>query len=178
MTIKSTCTAAALAAAFLLPGVGLPSGAVAQTQTPLSGADARPAAPSGGATSAPAAKSKATAPKPISRSERVEQHIKQLHTELKITPNQQAQWDQFAQVMRDNAKDMDQMLDQRGTRFASMNAAEDLQSYAQVAQQHAQDTQKLAAAFQPLYGSMTDDQKKNADAVFRARADRGKHRHR
>ena len=52
-----------------------------------------------------------------------------------------------------------------------MNAAENMQSYAQIAELHAQDTQKLAAAFQTLYGSMSDAQKKNADTVFRARSE-------
>ena len=40
--------------------------------------------------------------------ERVENHIKQLHAQLQITPAEQPQWDQFAQVMRENARDMDQ----------------------------------------------------------------------
>ena len=82
------------------------------------------------------------------KAERVDQHIGALHAELHITPAQQAQWDQFAQVMRDNATAMDQLLEQRATSFASMNAAENMQSYAQIAQQHAQDTEKLATAFQ------------------------------
>jgi hypothetical protein len=43
-----------------------------------------------------------------SMEERVENHIKQLHAQLRITPAEQPQWDQFAQVMRDNARDMDQ----------------------------------------------------------------------
>jgi protein CpxP len=184
MTIKSTLNSAALTAALLLPGalllpaVALPTGAFAQTQTPVGAGDSQSAAPSGSAT-APRAPHMAKAPaaKPVSRAERVEQHIKQLHTQLRITPAQQTQWDQFAQVMRDNAKDMDQALDRRGTGFAAMNAADNLQSYAQVAQQHAQDTQRLATTFQTLYGSMSDDQKKNADAVFQARADRGRHKH-
>jgi protein CpxP len=101
--------------------------------------------------------------------ERVEQHITRLHAQLNITPAQQAQWDQFAQVMRDNAKNMNQRFEERGTGFASMNAAENMQSYAKLAQQHAQDMQELATAFQALYASMSDDQKRNADAVFRTR---------
>jgi hypothetical protein len=77
--------------------------------------------------------------------------------------------------MRDNAKNMNETLEHRGTTYASMNAAENMQSYAQVAEVHAQDTQKLAAAFQTLYGSMSDEQRKNADAVFRARSDHAGH---
>ena len=44
------------------------------------------------------------------------------------------------------------------------------------AQQHARDTEKLAAAFQILYDAMSDAQKKNADAFFRARGDHPTHR--
>jgi protein CpxP len=161
MIIKSTCYSAALATWLLLPAVALPTGAMAQNQTPVAGASAAP-------------KAKA-AVKPESRADRVEQHITQLHTQLHITPAQQGVWDQFAQVMRENAKNMGETLGHRGTTYASMNAAENMQSYAQVAEVHAQDTQKLAAAFQTLYGSMSDEQKKNADAVFRARADHAGH---
>jgi periplasmic protein CpxP/Spy len=165
MTIKSTCYSATLAAAMLLPALALPVGAFAQTQAPAAG-------------TAPAAKAKAPAHKHVSAEERVEQHITQLHAQLRITPAQQPQWDQFAQVMRDNAKNMDQVLEQRAAGFATMDAAEDMQSYAQVAQQHAQDTQKLATTFQTLYGSLSDEQKKNADAVFHARGDRAGHKKR
>jgi periplasmic protein CpxP/Spy len=158
MTIKSTCYSAALAGALLLP-----TGAFAQTQTPVSSA-------------APAPKAKAAERTPGSAAERVEQHITQLHAQLHITPAQQPQWDQFAQVMRDNAKGMEQVLEQRAASFATMNAVDNMQSYAHVAQQHAQDTQKLATAFQTLYGSLSDDQKKNADVVFRGRGDRAGHK--
>jgi hypothetical protein len=51
-----------------------------------------------------------------------------------------------------------------------------MQSYAQLSQQHAEDMQKLSAAFQTLYDSMSPDQKQNADAVFRGRATRAAHR--
>jgi protein CpxP len=156
MTIKSTCYLAALAAALLLPAAALPVGALAQTQTPA----------------AAAPKAKASAHQSMSPEQRVEQHITELHAQLRITPEQQTQWDQFAQVMRENAKAMDQALQQRAASFGTMTAADDMQSYAQIAQQHAQDTQKLATAFQTLYASMSDDQKKNADAVFQERTAR------
>jgi protein CpxP len=164
MLFKSSCYSAALATCLLLPAVALlPAGAMAQTETPVAGAAAAPKVKA------------AMAKKPALRADRVEQHISQLHAELQITPAQQGAWDQFAQVMRDNAKNMTQTLEQRGTTYASMSAAENMQSYAQVTEVHAQDTQKLAAAFQTLYGSMSDEQKKNADAVFRARSDHPGH---
>jgi periplasmic protein CpxP/Spy len=159
MTIKSTCYSAALVAALLLPAASLPVGALAQNQTPMAGAGGMPRA-------------KAPAHQSMSPEQRVEQHITELHAQLRITPEQQTQWDQFAQVMRENAKAMDQALQQRAASFDTMNAVDDMQSYAQIAQQHAQDTQKLATAFQTLYASMSDDQKKNADAVFQERTAR------
>lgn len=157
MTVKSMSYAAAVAASLLLPTVGLATGAFAQSETPSAGA-------------AEAHKPNAQ-PKSASTAERVDQHIAQLHAELHITPAQKAQWDQFAQVMRDNAKQMDELLQQRAANFGSMNAVQNMQSYAQIAQQHAQDTQKLATAFETLYGDFSDSQKKNADVVFRARAE-------
>src|SRR5271166_1251119 len=38
--------------------------------------------------------------------ERVEQRIKELHGQLRITPAENPQWDQFAQAMRENAREM------------------------------------------------------------------------
>lgn len=98
---------------------------------------------------------------------RVEQRIADLHTRLHITAAQQSQWDQFAQVMRDNANTMRDAADDRATKVKSMNASENMQSYAQLAAQHAQGLQNLAAAFQPLYESFSDEQKQMADAMFR-----------
>jgi hypothetical protein len=104
--------------------------------------------------------------------ERVEQRIKELYSQLRITPAERPQWDQFAQVMRDNARDMDQAWLQRVDNFQSLNAVQNMQSYEQIAEQHAQHLQKLVPAFQNLYNSMPDEQKRLADQVFRANAER------
>jgi periplasmic protein CpxP/Spy len=106
-----------------------------------------------------------------------EQRISDLHTRLHITAAQQSQWDQFAQVMRDNAKDLDQAYAQRAATFEKMNAVENMQSYAQIEQTRAQDVQKLGPAFQALYTSMSDEQKQQADRVFRNQAARATQRH-
>ncbi len=45
-----------------------------------------------------------------SAAQRVEEHIKELHSQLRITPAENPQWDQFAAVMRENARDMDQVF--------------------------------------------------------------------
>ena len=99
--------------------------------------------------------------------DRVEQRIADLHARLHITPDQQAQWDKFAQVMRDNAQKMHQTVEDRATKIKSMNASDNMLSYAQIATQHAQDLQNLASAFQPLYTSLSQDQQQTADAMFR-----------
>jgi periplasmic protein CpxP/Spy len=161
MILKPTSHAGLLLANLLLLTTALSSGAIAQTQTQ--------------AGSPPATMMKSPGPggrNAMAETDRVEQHIARLHAQLHITPAQQQQWDQFAQVMRDNAKSMDQAFEQRASNFGSMNAVDNMQSYAQIAQQHAEDTQKLATAFQSLYGSLSDAQKKNADAVFRSHDER------
>ena len=107
----------------------------------------------------------------------VERRIADLHGRLHITSEQSQQWDQFAQVMRDNAREMDQLYQQRAGRLTSMTAVDNMQSFAQIEQQRSQDTQKLVAAFQTLYGSLSDAQKKTADQMFRNYAASGEARH-
>lgn len=104
----------------------------------------------------------------------VEQRIKDLHAKLLITPAQEPLWDRFAQVMRDNARNMEQTFHQRVNTMPSLTAPENMQSYAQVTMNHAQDMQKLVPAFQALYDTMSDAQKKTADQVFRDDAHRGR----
>jgi hypothetical protein len=83
-----------------------------------------------------------------------------------ITPAEQPQWDAFTQVMRDNAQSMADNFKTRGAKLRAMNAAEDMQSYADMAQLHAQNMQKLSASFQTLYGVLSDSQKQAADKAF------------
>jgi hypothetical protein len=90
-----------------------------------------------------------------------------LHKQLAITPAQESQWTQFAQVMHDNAAAMHAAFESRGSKLADMNAADNMQSYAELARVHADNMQKLAASFQTLYASLSDEQKQTADAVFR-----------
>jgi periplasmic protein CpxP/Spy len=162
MTARTSLPSLALVALLALPGA-----AYAQTTPPA----ATPPTPAPqAATAAGQNMPRRLAP------QAVEQHIDRLHTQLRITPAQQQQWDQFAQVMRDNAANMRQVVEQRGTQLASMNAEQDMQSYAQLAQQHAQDMQKLSATFQALYDSMSPEQKQNADVVFRGRVAHAAHR--
>jgi periplasmic protein CpxP/Spy len=169
----STSLAPAAMAAFLC----LPAAALAQSsQAPA------PAAPQGAPP--PAAASSPLAGHPVAgknAEERVENRINELHAQLRITPAEQQQWEQFAQVMRANAREMDQTFMQRAEQFPSMNAVQNMQSYEQIAEAHAQHVQKLVAAFENLYNAMPDQQKQLADQVFRANAQQRAqqpHRHR
>jgi protein CpxP len=105
----------------------------------------------------------------------IEQRIQDMHAKLLISPAQQSQWDAFADMMRTNARNMDQTFQQRVNTMSGMTAPENLQSYGQVAMSHAQDLQKLGPAFQALYDTMSNSQKKTADQVFRDEIHRGKH---
>jgi|SRR5215469_997797 len=104
--------------------------------------------------------------------ERVEARIKELHRQLQITPAEEQQWNEFAQVMRENARAMDQAFMKRAEQFSSMNAVQSMQSYEQISQEHAQLVQKLVPAFQKLYDGMPDQQRRVADQVFRANAEK------
>jgi periplasmic protein CpxP/Spy len=104
--------------------------------------------------------------------ERVENRIKELHAQLRITPAEEPQWNQFAEVMRENARDMDQVLMQRAEQFPTMNALKNMQSYAQLAEAHAQHVEKLVPAFENLYNAMPEQQKQFADQVFRGNAEK------
>jgi len=96
---------------------------------------------------------------------RVEARIKSLHDRLKITSAEEPQWSGVAQAMRDNAREMQGAIEQR-REARSMTAIDDLKAYQKIADTHAEGLEKLIPAFQTLYDSMSDEQKKTADAIF------------
>jgi len=149
-------TRAVAAAALLSSFVALP--ALAQT----SPAAAPAAAPAPSATAAAAA---TPAAKEAKHSAAVESHIAALKKKLGITSDQEATWDTFAAVMRDNGEAIEAAVQQREA-TKDLDALHDLQSYANVAQVHADGAKKLAAAFEPVYAALTPAQKKNADTMF------------
>jgi periplasmic protein CpxP/Spy len=160
-SLSNRLASATVASLLLLPAAAL--------------AQPRQAPAAAGASQPAAGQSSPSAEHPVSGSnakERVEQRIKELHAQLRITADERPQWDQFAQVMRENARDMDQAWLQRADRYHSMNAVQNMQSYEKIAEAHAQHVQKLVPAFQNLYDAMPDRQKQLADQVFRAKIQR------
>jgi hypothetical protein len=155
----------ALAATALFGALVVAVPSHAQTSTSSTAPAASSTAPSSATTSHPAVR-KTAATKPTSRTDLVGQRIKQLHAQLHITPDQEAKWATVAQVMQDNAGKIDQLTLQRSQNLSTMNAVDDLKSYRDIAQAHADGMQQLITAFQDVYDQMTPDQKKNADVVF------------
>jgi len=103
---------------------------------------------------------------PEERTQRVEEHIKTLHDKLSITDAQEAKWSDVAQAMRDNESALSPLIEARHQNPESMTAVDDLQSYENIAQAHADGLKKLIPVFQALYAEMSDEQMKNADKVF------------
>ena len=126
------------------------SGAFAQTSAPAS-------APMSAAASAPAAKA--------GHERNVEDRIAYLHSQLKITPAQESQWNAFAHVMRSNGETMGRLFQERKA-AGNLSAIDDMKQYAAIAQAHADGMKKLVDAFDPLYSSFSPEQKKLADTTF------------
>jgi protein CpxP len=152
-------------AAAALLGVGLmaaPLGASAQQSSPP---PAQTQMAPGSATPS-TAKSMAT---PSTKSSKVEARIKSLHAQLKITPDEETQWAAVADAMRDNAQQMDQLVQQREADRSGRSALDDMKSYQAIVQAHADGMQKLVPAFEALYDKMPSAQQKIADGVFNQR---------
>jgi Spy/CpxP family protein refolding chaperone len=115
------------------------------------------------AQSAPAA---APAAKHMSRTDRIEAQITHLHTQLKITPAESAEWDAVAAAMRSQGDEMRQLAEARHAKRGSMTAVDDLKNYQAITAAHAAELDKLVPAFEALYAKMSPDQQQNADVVF------------
>jgi periplasmic protein CpxP/Spy len=154
---------------FLARGVALavalaPLVGLAQSAAPLP-PTAAPAAP------APAAVAPLSTPAPsVATQAAVDQRIKTLQSQLGITEAQMPLWSAFAQAMRDNAAATDALFTQRASAVATMNAPDNMHSYAQIARTYADNTERLATAFDSLYASLSDTQKQAADTMFRQQA--------
>lgn len=120
----------------------------------------------------PTAAEAATAKAPeMTEQQAADQRIQSLQDALQITAAQMPEWSVFMQAMRDNASATDALFRDRAAKAATMNAADNLKSYAVVARAYADDTQKLSDAFQALYGTLSDAQKQTADTLFRQQAE-------
>lgn len=142
--------------------------AVFAFMTMLGSAAAQGAPPTAPPTAQAQAAPDAPASAPSDATQRaVEQRIAALQAKLGITPAQQADWNAFAQVMRDNAASTDTAFHARAQGASTMNAVDNMNSYAAIARTYADNTQKLADSFSSFYGKLSAQQKQTADVLFR-----------
>jgi hypothetical protein len=149
-------------AALLVPSIGLAQ-SVPTAQLPPTATAAPPAASPSAAQPASPAPSAAT-------QAAVDQRTRALQSQLGITEAQMPLWTAFAQAMRDNAASTDALFAQRANAVTSMSAVDNMHSYTQIARAYADNTERLATAFDSLYASLTDTQKQAADTLFRQQA--------
>lgn len=133
--------------------------------------EAQPAGP--GKSAMPAAANAVAAPAVARAHPVVERRIADLHERLKITSAEQPAFDAFAAVMRSNAGRMDGLLQARRKGVATLTALDQMKSYQELAQAHADDMQRLVPAFEHLYDGLSPEQKKLADTSFRNFAQTG-----
>ncbi len=103
---------------------------------------------------------------PQEMAQHVEERISTLHDKLVITSEQEVKWSAVAQTMRDNETAIRTLIEARHQNAEAMTAIDDLQSYADITQAHADGLKKMIASFQSLYADMPDSQQKVADKVF------------
>jgi periplasmic protein CpxP/Spy len=106
------------------------------------------------------------APAKTAAANRIDERIKSLHDQLKVTAAEEQQWAAVAQVMRDNAQAVGALIRERREKAGTMSAVDDLRAYQAIAEAHAVGTAKMTSAFEALYAVMPPDQQKIADAVF------------
>ncbi len=111
----------------------------------------------------------------LSGIDRTEARITDLHAKLKITEAQEAQWGKVAQVMRENAAEMESMVKAK-TAKGSLNAVDELKSYGTFADAHAAGLNKFTPVFEALYADLSADQKQVADKLFTKKDHHRKHR--
>ena len=116
-------------------------------------------------------------------SERVEARLAEAKTKLKITAQQEAQWNAFADVTRKHAKAADErvkaMRDGKSqAQSKRLTAVERLERRQQMAATHAQRLSEIVTAAKPLYAALSAEQKAIADDMLTPRRGQGGRGHR
>jgi protein CpxP len=114
-------------------------------------------------------------------SERVEARLTEAKTKLKITAEQEAQWNTFADVTRRQAKAADEhvkaMRDGKQSQAKKLTAVERLERRQQMAATHSQRLTEIIAAAKPLYAALSAEQKAIADEMLTPRRGQGRRGH-
>ncbi|MBO0734771.1 MAG: Spy/CpxP family protein refolding chaperone [Methylocapsa sp.] len=91
-----------------------------------------------------------------------------LKSQLKITEAQSPAWNKFADALLSASKSMDTAMGAKHKQMMASGAAptqpEKLENHAKMASEHAAALQSIKAALDPLYVSLSDEQKKIIDS--------------
>ena len=98
----------------------------------------------------------------------VDGRIAFLKAQLKITPAQEAQWQQVEAAMRENAKTLDQTITTARHNRGNMDAVQRLELREQFAKVRVDNDARLLAAFKPLYASLSPEQQQMANQLVGA----------
>ena len=98
----------------------------------------------------------------------VEGRIAFLKAQLKITPAQEAQWQQVEAAMRENAKTLDQTIATARQNHGNTDAVKRLELREQFAKLRADNDARLLAAFKPLYAGLSPEQQQMANQLVGA----------
>jgi periplasmic protein CpxP/Spy len=93
--------------------------------------------------------------------------IKYLHDRLRITAEEEELWDKVGQAIRDNAQNLVPLLKERRRATTSGSAPEVLHAYEALGETQLDSQRKIVTVFEPLYASLSESQKKIADAIIR-----------
>lgn len=96
---------------------------------------------------------------------RVQARIADLHAKLHITAEQDPQFKTMADVMSANAEALQALL-QRRAQDKETSAVASMSWYERLVDAHADALKKFVPAFDQLYASLSDEQKKTADEMF------------
>src|ERR1700737_5549714 len=95
----------------------------------------------------------------------VEGRIAFLKAQLKITPPQEAQWQQVEAAMRENAKTLDQTITAAREHRGNMDAVQRLELRERFAKVRVDNDARLLTAFKPLYASLSPEQQQIANQL-------------
>ncbi len=93
--------------------------------------------------------------------------IKYLHDRLRVTAEQEPLWQVVAQAIRDSEEGLAPLRRDQFRASTNGSALDLLHADAALGDAQLSSLKNIIAAFDPLYGSLSDSQKKIADAVLR-----------
>jgi hypothetical protein len=148
----------ALAGAVLLLSLGVAAGGA----TAQSGKQ-----PPAAQTQAQAGQKPGAEPRPAEPAvqDSIEARLAEIKQRLNITAAQQPQFDKFADVLKQNAREMEALM-QKEMPSAPPGAVEGLRIAASFAQAEADNLKRLVPALEALYASLSEQQKRTADEMF------------